>query len=121
VSVDEGEKPVAHTFFDTGDTRLLCAGRDGGLVERGVLGGTGMVSDCLVGSDCRHCDGWMAAKVCREEICKARGGLLVSERRWRQAGGLCCDGRECGGGLGTNSRCRLAALLGDHVVAHSLG
>jgi hypothetical protein len=57
VSDGGGEKSVAHTFFDAGDTRLLCARGDGGLVERGVLGGTSMVRDCLVGSDCRHGDG----------------------------------------------------------------
>jgi hypothetical protein len=85
VSGDGDEKSVAHTFFDAGDTRLLCAGRDGSLVERGVLGGTGMVSHCLVGSNCRHCDGEMAVGLCREEICKAERRMLVSERRWRQA------------------------------------
>lgn len=53
----EGENSVAHTFFDAGNTRLLCAGGDGGLVKRSVLRGTAMVSKCLIGSNSRHCDG----------------------------------------------------------------
>lgn len=82
---DEGEKSVAHTFFDAGDTRLLCAGGDGGLVEGGVLRGTGMVSDCLVGSDGRHCDGEMAVEMCRAGIAAQGRWLLVGDRGWRQA------------------------------------
>lgn len=80
-----GEESVAHTFFDAGDTRLLCAGGDGGLVEGSVLGGTGMVSDCLIGSDCRHCDGEMAVGMCREECAAQEWWLLVCDRGWRQA------------------------------------
>jgi hypothetical protein len=88
VSDDGGEKSVAHTFFDAGDTGLLCAGRDGGLVERSVLRGTGMVSNCLVGSNCRHGDGDVVVMMCREEICKAERGSSLSERERSQAGGL---------------------------------
>ena len=43
------------TFFNTGDTRLLCAGRDGRLVKRGVLrstDGIGSVSHRFVAFVC---------------------------------------------------------------------
>lgn len=77
MSDDGGEDSVAHTFFDAGNTRLLCAGGNGGLVKRSVLGGTAMVSKCLVGPDCRHCGG-AAIEECVEGYLEAYVGSWLS-------------------------------------------
>lgn len=65
--IDDGKvERVARTFFDAGNAGLLCARRDGSLVERSVLGGTAMVSDCLIGANHDHVDGG-GSDVCMEE------------------------------------------------------